>query len=336
MSSIPWPSPRRAFAARIKRRASAWARKRQGRDATTVTLEARRVYILPTGVGLVYGLMVFAMLLGSMNYNNNLSFVLTFLLASLGFVSMHVCQRNLVGLEIRFAGVEPVHAGQLANFRIAVTNHAQSHRHQIQLYTDDHGSTPIRDIGPGESRVFELEVPTTRRGWVNLPRFGIRTLFPFELMRSWAWLHMDLAGLVYPSPAEDAADPPHSHSARGHRQHDARGDEDFAGLRSFQDGDSPRHVAWKAYARGGELLSKHFSGADLSSQWFDFNQVARDDVEERLQVLTRWIVDAERLEREYGLRLQAAEFVPSRGAQHRHRCLEALALFGTTEGAGDG
>ena len=336
MSSIPWPFPRRAFTAGIKRRASAWARKRQGRDPSAVTLTARRVYILPTGVGLVYGLMTFSMLLGSMNYNNNLSFVLTFLLAGLGFVAMHACQRNLVGLEIRFAGVDPVHAGQLTSFRIAVTNHAQSHRHQIQLYTDDGGATAIRDIGPGESRVFRLEVPTSRRGWVRLPRFGIRTLFPFELMRSWAWMHMDLAGLVYPSPANDAGDPPYSHSARGHRQHDARGDEDFAGLRTFHDGDSPRHVAWKAYARGGELLSKRFSGADLSSQWFDINQVARDDVEQRLQVLTRWIVDAEQQQRDYGLRLQSAEFAPSRGDQHRHRCLEALALFGNRDDASDG
>ena len=331
MSSIPWPSPRRGLTAGIKRRASAWARKRQGRDPATITLTARRVYILPTGVGMVYGLMTFSMLLGSMNYNNNLSFVLTFLLVGLGFVAMHACQRNLVGLEIRFAGVDPVHAGQMTTFRIAVTNHAKNDRHQIQLYTDDGGATPMRSVGPGESRVFHLEVPTSRRGWVRLPRFGIRTLFPFELMRSWAWMHMDLAGLVYPAPAHDAADPPYSHSARGHRQHDARGDEDFAGLRSFQDGDSPRHVAWKAYARGGELLSKRFSGADLSSQWFDINEVAGNDMEHRLQVLTRWIVDAEQQQRDYGLRLHAAVFSPARGDQHRHRCLEALALFGSSE-----
>ena len=96
------------------------------------------------------------------------------------------------------------------------------------------------------------------------------------------------------------------------------------------------HVAWKAYARGGELLSKRFSGADLSSQWFDINQVGGNDVEQQLQVLTRWIVDAEQQQRDYGLRLHASEFAPSRGDQHRHRCLEALALFGNTETASDG
>ena len=113
MSSIPWQflkpeEYRRAVAARAER----WARKRQGSDDPVTRLESRRVYILPTAVGLVFALMAFTMLLGSMNYNNNLSFVLTFLLTGLGFVAMHQCQRNLVGLEVSFAGVDPVFAGQ--------------------------------------------------------------------------------------------------------------------------------------------------------------------------------------------------------------------------------
>ena len=104
------------------------ARKRQGTDKPVTTLQSRRIYILPTSVGLVFGLMTFTMLLGSMNYNNNLSFVLTFLLVGVGFVSMHQCQRNLVGLEISFAGVDPVFAEQTAEFKIAITNHSKNRR----------------------------------------------------------------------------------------------------------------------------------------------------------------------------------------------------------------
>jgi uncharacterized protein (DUF58 family) len=127
--------------------------------------------------------MAFAMLLGSMNYNNNLSFVLTFMLAALGLVAMHQCQRNLVALELSFAGVEPVFAGQAAQFRIAVTNHSKSARHGIMLYTGVSVSE-VGDLPPGESQVFTLAVPTDRRGWLQLERFGIRTFFPFELFRN--------------------------------------------------------------------------------------------------------------------------------------------------------
>lgn len=310
----------------ISGRAARWAQKRQGPDDAVTRLRPGRIYILPTGVGLVYALMIFAMLLGSMNYNNNLSFVLTFLLAGLGFVSMHQCQRNLVDLDIGFAGADPVFAGQSIEFRIAITNYAKSRRHDLQL-----SAGPVRsdtaDLAPGESRVFTLALLTERRGRVRLERFGIRTRFPFELFRAWSWLHMDLQGLVYPAPADDAPRPPATQSAHGHRQHDARGEEDFAGFRQFHDGDSPRHVAWKAYARSGELLSKQFAGADTSSQWFDFDEVPLADAEERLSVLARWIVDADRTHRDYGLRLPGAAFPPAHGDAHRHRCLEALALF---------
>ena len=330
MSSIPWQFPEyltlRPVRAALAARAHRWARQRQGSDQPVTRLQSRRIYILPTGVGLVFALMTFAMLLGSMNYNNNLSFVLTFILAGLGLVSMHQCQRNLVDLELSFAGVDPVFAGQSAEFQLAITNHSKNHRYHLQLYADKSRSH-IDDLGPGESRIFELEIPTVGRGYVHLPRFGIRTLFPFEIFRAWAWLHMDLTGLVYPRIADAAPPPPPTQSAHGHRQHDARGEEDFAGLRRFHEGDSPRHIAWKAYARTGDMLSKQFSGADTSSQWFDFDRVDAPGTEQRLSILTRWIVDAERTHSDYGLRLKGLEFPPANGDAHRHRCLEALALF---------
>lgn len=314
------------FRAAITGRVERWAQKRQGLDRPNTRLRSGRIYILPTGVGLVFALMTFVMLLGSMNYNNNLSFVLTFLLAGLGFISMHQCQRNLIDLEMGFAGVEPVFAGQSAEFRIAVTNNAKNWRYDLRLFSGEVRSE-ARDLAPGDSHIFHLELPTKRRGRIALQRFGIRTLFPFELFRAWAWLHMDLQGLVYPHPADNAPEPPPTQSAHGHRQHDARGEEDFAGFRQFHDGDSPRHVAWKAYARSGELLSKQFAGADTSSQWFDFDKVDADDVEERLSALTRWIVDADRTHRDYGLRVPGVEIPPAHGDAHRHLCLKSLALF---------
>ncbi len=331
MFSIPSPFPEaRSYLSSLGQRGSdrvrRWARKRQGRDPQTTTLRPGRVYILPTGVGITFGLMAFAMLLGSMNYNNNLSFVLTFALVGIGFVAMHQCQRNLVGLELTFAGAEPVFAGQSMRVRIAVTNSSKNARYGLRLYAPDTHSD-IHDLQPGESKIFILPVATERRGRIELERFGIRTMFPFELFRAWAWLHMDVRGLVYPNPAEEAPQQPPTMVAHGHRQHDARGEEDFAGLRKYHDGDSPKHVAWKAYARNGQLLSKQFAGADTSSQWFDFDEIRGYDVEERLSILTRWIVEADRTFEDYGLRCPGAEFAPAHGETHRRQCLETLALF---------
>ena len=337
MSSIPWQSPKflkglkpTHLTARIrdktKSRVRRWARSRQGNDEATTKLGPGRVYILPTGVGLMFGLMAFAMLMGSMNYNNNLSFILTFFLAGIGFVAMHQCQRNLVGLELTYAGTEPVFCGQTIRFQIAITNNSRNARYGISINHDE-VSSETHDLQAGESKIFILPVQTDQRGWIQLDRFGVRSLFPFELFRSWAWLHMDLRGLVYPAPSDNAPQPPPTRVAHGHRQHDARGEEDFAGLRRYVEGDSPRHVAWKAYARSGQLLSKQFSGADTSSQWFSFDNIESSDIEERLAILTRWIVDADRTSEDYGLRMPGVEFPPAHGDSQRRQCLEELALF---------
>ncbi len=331
MSSTLWLSRNpltfiRNFKTRASTRVQRWARKRQGADLANTTITSRRVYILPTGVGLLFAMMAFAMLLGSMNYNNNLSFVLTFLLAGIGFVAMHQCQRNLVGINISFAGVDPVFAGQTAQFRIALGNTSKNARFSIRLYAGDNESD-VADLRPGESTVLLLPVSTNKRGMIELPRFGIRTLFPFELFRAWGWLHMDLRGIVYPELYDDPPEAPPTAVATGHRQHDARGEEDFAGLRKYNLGDSPRNVAWKAFARSGQLLSKQFSGADTSSLWFDFADVPSSDLETRLSILTSWIVSADRTYEDYGLRLPHIEFPPGHGEHHRRQCLEALALF---------
>ena len=331
MSSIPWPFRNAlgitsALKTSASERVRRWARKRQGSDPSTTRLRPGRVYILPTGVGVVFCIMAFAMMLGSMNYNNNLSFVLTFILVGIGFVSMHQCQRNLVGLELSFSGAEPVFAGQAMRFGIAVTNHSKNARYGIRLYCEG-AVSEVQDLQAGESKIFVLPVPTAKRGWVTLDRFGIRTMFPFELFRSWAWLHMDVTGLVYPQPATHPPEPPPTMVAHGHRQHDARGEEDFAGLRKYHEGDSPRHVAWKAFARSGQLLSKQFAGADTSSQWFDYSEIASSDPEQRLSILTSWIVNADRTLEDYGLRVPGAEFEPAHGEAHRRVCLETLALF---------
>ncbi len=66
--------------------------------------------------------MLFAMLLGSLNYANNLGLGLTFLLSALGLVAMQACHRNLEALIAREAGNEPPFAGQEAVFRLALVN----------------------------------------------------------------------------------------------------------------------------------------------------------------------------------------------------------------------
>ena len=311
--------------ARMDRFASNWIRRRQGPDRGAVTLRRGRIYILPTGLGAAFGLMLFAMLLGSLNYANNMGLALTFLLAALGVAAMHACHRNLESLVARAAGAEPPYAGNDAVFRIAVSNPGRVPRCDLEAIAKGAAHAPLSVAAGGES-VFSLRVPTRRRGSVVLDRVEIATRFPYGLFRAWAVLHPAMPCLVYPRPAPDSPMPPQAPGLAGGGTR-RRGEDDFAGLKDYHAGDPPRHIAWKAFARSDELLVKEFSGDAEALPVFDLDDVPGTDLEARLSVLARWIVDAHGRGMTFGLRLPGEEIPPEPGDAQRRRCLSAIARF---------
>jgi uncharacterized protein (DUF58 family) len=122
-------------------------------------------------------------------------------------------------------------------------------------------------------------------------------------------------------------------AATGSGSSDGRGEEDFAGLKDYHPGDPPRHIAWKALAHSGELLVKEFAGAAEVTPWFDLERTPGQDLEARLEVLTRWILDASGRGQAFGLRLPGTEIAPEPGHAHRQRCLAVLAEFEPPETA---
>jgi uncharacterized protein (DUF58 family) len=303
-----------------------WIRARQGPDREAVTLRRGRIYILPTGLGVAFGLMLFAMLLGSLNYANNLGLALTFLLAALGVGAMHACHRNLEALVARPAGTDPPFAGNDALFRISLSNPGGAPRCDLEAAAAGTCGPPLW-IAPGGDATFTLRVPTRRRGSIVLERIEIATSFPYGLFRAWAVLHPDLACLVYPRPAANAPLPPLAPGGAG-KGIARRGEDDFAGLKDYHPGDPPRHIAWKAYARADELLVKEFSGDAEATPVFDLDDAPGADLESRLSVLARWIVDAHARGLTFGLRLDGEEIPPQPGDTQRRRCLAAIARFG--------
>jgi len=307
-----------------------WIRRRQGSDAAVVTLQRRRIYILPTGFGLAFGCLLLAMLVGSMNYATSLGFALTFLLAGLALVTLHECHNNLLGIEVRYAGAPPVFAGQDARFKIALTNSSSATRYELELRAGGDEAGPV-DIGPGRTKVLALSVPAARRGRMRLPRFSVATRHPAILCRAWTYIHMSAECVIYPAPAPPGSAAPVGRSDGGGQSAVDQSDADFAGLRNAAPGDPPRRIAWKAYARSDELLVKQFAGGDRRAEIFQWDTLPGVDTERRLSLLARWCLDAAAAGRGFGLELPA-EIVPiGSGEQHLHRCLTALALFGAPE-----
>lgn len=313
----------KTFKQYFQQRLQAWVLRRQGRDSAQVLLTRRRIYILPTRLGLLFGAVLFGMLLAAMNYSNSMAFALTFLLAALGLLAMHRCHAALEGLTVRAGRAEPVFAGQTAHFAVVADNATALPRYALRL-----ADAPLTaDTAPQTQAVLQLPRAAPRRGALRAGRVSLSTTWPFGWFRAWTWLHMDLVCIVYPAPAPAGVLPPASRD-QGSTQADQRGMEDFAGLRAYQPGDSPRHIAWQAYAREQGLLVKQFSGVRGASAWLEWDALPTElDIEARLALLCRWVLDLHTRGDPYGLRLPNTVIPLAQGEHHRHCCLEALALF---------
>lgn len=312
---------------RFLRYGQAWAWRRQGPDSQQIQLTRHRVYILPTAQGAFYGITLFVMLLGSMNYSNSMGFMLTFVLAALGLVAMHTCHANLNGLTIAAGRVDPVFAGETARFHMHMVNESRQPRSGLVVGAERGDTTVTGNLEAGQSGNIAVPLPSETRGWLSLGRLAVETTYPLGLFRAWSWIHMDLRTLVYPSPALNAPPLPPPLAGSGSGNPSASGDDDFSGLRNYRPGDAPRHIAWKASAREQILLTKQFSGSGEQSRWLDYDMLPQFNLEQRLAILCRWILDAYAQDLRYGLRLPGQLVKPDGGDAHRDHCLKLLATF---------
>lgn len=305
-----------------------WLFRLYGPEAAPIILTQRRVYVLPTKAGLTYAAALGFMLIGAINYNLSLGYALIFLLAGLGLVALLHTFRNLVQLEISPGHVEPVFAGDMAHFSLQLLNRRNQGRFSINLRFEGGGAV-LTDPAASASTSVRLPLPTSRRGWLHPGRITLETRFPLCLVRAWSYVEPEMRCLVYPRPEKSAPPLPLSAAGESGGSRSGLGTEDFAGLRSHQLADSPRHIAWKAVARGQPLLTKQFAGASTTQVWLDWIEMPPDmGIEARLSRLTRWLIDAHAQGLAYGVRLPGKEIPLGLGARHFQDCLEAFALYG--------
>ena len=311
---------------RFKQKFRNWAFRRTV-ETGTVVLNQRRIYIIPSRQGFGFAFVLFLMLLGDINYNLSLGYVLTFLLTTTAGMTMLHAFRNMAQLEIHAGYVESVFAGEQAKFVFHFNNPGRMDRYQLHLH-DDEGNHTVFDLAAQRSTPIEIAIPATRRGWMDSGRLTLYTHFPLGLFYAWTYIHFEVRCLVYPKPA--APQPlPIASAQDGAGKVIAAGDEDFSGLRNYVAGDAMPRIAWKALAREQGLQVKQFSALQGQELWLDWSQLPNIAQERKLELLTRWILDAHAQGLLYGLRLPDIEAAPQNSTAHRADCLRRLALFGT-------
>jgi len=288
-----------------------------------VLLHRRRIYVLPTRYGLFFALLLFAMTLGSLNYNNNPALILCFLLLSLAITSLLRGYLTLRGLRLDSVDAIPVHAGETQTLRLHFS--AVEARERPGLIVEQSIHRAAFSLSGTQSGHTALHRPTSRRGTMPVGRLKLYTHQPLGLFEVWSWLHPETSVLVYPALETDPPPPP-GHGAQGKPRPQRGLDEEMHALRDYRGGDPIRQVAWKQSARAQRLLVREYempSGEDLTLRW---DTLAPLDSNQRAERLARWVSDAHRSGIPSTLVLPDRRIGPGCDAAHLAACLQALAV----------
>ncbi len=292
-----------------------------------ITLNPRKTYILPTRYGYLFIILLLIMLIGSVNYNNNLGFLLTFLLSSMCIVSLYYTNSNIKG--IRFVSVlsEPVFAGDPAMFEFTVQV-TGSDRVSIFFHFSDQPDLYPETLFTTENNRIRRSKATVRRGIFKPGDITISTVYPFGIFRAWSTISLNLKCDVYPKPIFSSIGFQAGYSEQdGNATPSRSGAEDFQGLDEYQPGDSMQHVSWKKLSAGQGLLTKKFNGLIGNSIVIDWFSLPTQNTETKLSIMSGMILKAHQMNLEYGLRLPGTTIKPASGNQHRHRCFKHLSIF---------
>lgn len=290
-----------------------------------ISLSQRTVFIFPSKTGAAFSALLLLLLFGAINYQNALIYGITFLLGSLFLVTILHTYKNLAGLTLEFAQSRPGFVDENIEFQIKISQPNGTMHEGIQLGWPA-GVKQWAHLRTSDSDTVHLFVPASRRGWLIPGRLLVETFYPLGLLRAWTWIDFDIKTLVYPKPLfGDAITKANSDNDDGEIiQRD--GNDDFYEMRSYQEGDPIKHIAWRNYARSDELMVKQFAGHKDIQVILDWDQLS-GGVENRLSRLTGMALTAARSEQEFGLRLPGKEIKATTGPAHLKHTLRELALY---------
>ena len=317
----------------LRRRFQAWFENRQPLS-DQVELTQRTVYILPTRPGMMLAVTLVTLLVASINYQLNLGYLLTFLLAGSALVGMHVCHGTLRGLAMHLVAPQATFAVTMGTFDVKLTNSRRSARHGIGLSvltTADRHWVWTDVPGQGSSTV-QIGFQPPRRGLHRLPTLTAETRFPLGTFRVWTVWRPAAQIMVYPTPEPNPPPLPPGEPRTGGvaTATQAQRTGEFDGVRAYRRGDPLKTVVWKKAAKADEagngLVVRDTQQDQRHELWLDFINAGSAGTEAKLSRLCAWVLRADKLALSYGLRLPSLEIKPDTGEAHKRRCLEVLAL----------
>jgi uncharacterized protein (DUF58 family) len=302
-----------------------WLSKRMP-PSQAVTLNFRNVFIFPSKSGAAFLLVAVLIWLLGTNYQSNLSLACAYFMLSVFIVAIFHTFANVAGLRVSLHSVQPVFAGDESRCDVRLERLSGGNSEHLLLQWPG-GRAQSVTVAARSSELVAVYFKATERGLCKPGRLLLQSYFPLGLLR--CWTHVDLAAevLVYPAPLPAGELPGDALSGADDGEVEIEGSEDFVGFKDYLAGQSLKHVAWKQYARGQQMLLKSYCDYRTHQVWLQWQDLPGLSAEVRLSRLCDWVLLVSKTSEEYGLRLPGVEIQPSSGQQHRSSVLKALALF---------
>ena len=280
------------------------------------------------------------LLIASINFQLNLGYLFTFMLAGSAVIGMHISHATLRGLTLHLKQPQPQFMGSSAALEVQLTSQRSTPRYGIGIavhggddpsaHADHHWAWT--DVPAQGQAVVHIAFQPQRRGLHPVPTLMAETRFPLGTFRVWTYWRPAAQLLVYPAP--ESTPPPlpvGEPRATGKGHATSQGIGEFDGVRAYRRGDPLKLVVWKKAAKSlgsgaDDLVSRDAQQSHRQELWLDVAHAQLPDLEARISRVTAWVLQADRLGLDYGLRVPGREIPPANGAAHRVQCLEALAL----------
>lgn len=315
---------------RLKDRFERWVNRRMQPQRRQL-LNNKNLFIFPSKAGLGFLLLVVILWLMGTNYENNMVLGFAFFLVALLLVCIHHTFFNMSGLQLEYLRSSPCFVGEDGEVEVLVSCNHKADKENIVVGFQ--GGTPVEfDLIGEKQQPLKIFVTTTHRGWFEPGRLNVNSDFPLGIIRCWSYPNLGCRILVYPKPLSGFDMPASASSEHDGDLLDEQGSEDFHGFVRYHSGMSPRHIAWKQYARGQGLLSKDYVAYREQQLWLDWDALDGLGYEQRLSVLCYWTLKLAATEQLYGLRMPGVNIEPAKGVEHKRAILKTLALYGVKEG----
>lgn len=295
-----------------------------------LTLDRNRLFIFPTGRGLLFVILAFCVFLAGTNYSNNLILGLGFLLFSLFVVTIWHSFLNLLGLSITAGGADAIFLGEYAHFKITLKRPDNKSKYALRFAWPNSFDTFV-NLDDEQQKIVSVQIKPQARGYFFPPRLTVETKFPFGTIRCWSHVALDTFCIVYPTPLENTVYLGEGHEGQHGDELNYQSNEELYELKKFEDGDNLNHVAWKSYSKGFGLSTKRFAGFQDEAIWLNWLAFNEFPHEVKVSYLCYWVLKFEKENRRYGLDIPGIKLAPDVGDTHLKQCLTALATFDAAE-----